>query len=68
MQTAPNSNGYASVGVNFGMTLLCIVPTWIVLSELKGSAEVREDGGVVSETERHSEAMGGKDLDEDREM
>jgi hypothetical protein len=42
MQTAPNANGFASIGVNFGMTVLCVVPTWIVLSELEHSHEVQE--------------------------
>ena len=41
MQTAPNANGFASVGVNFGMTVICIFPTWMVLSELKSSHEVQ---------------------------
>lgn len=43
MQTAPNANGFASIGVNFGMTVLCVVPTWIVLSELEHSHEVQEE-------------------------
>ena len=46
MQTAPNANGFASVGVNFGMTVICIFPTWMVLSELKSSHEVQ----AVAET------------------
>ncbi|TVY73268.1 UNC93-like protein [Lachnellula suecica] len=44
MQTAPSANGFSSIGVNFGMTLLCVVPTWIVLSELEHS---HEEQGVV---------------------
>ncbi len=43
MQTAPNANGFASIGVNFGMTVLCVVPTWIVLSELEHSHEIQEE-------------------------
>jgi len=42
MQTAPNANGFASIGVNFMMTVLCVVPTWIVLSELEHSHEVQD--------------------------
>lgn len=42
MQTAPRANGFASIGVNFGMTVLCVVPTWIVLSELEHSHEVQD--------------------------
>jgi len=45
MQTAPNANGYASVGVNFGMTVLCIFPTWVVLSELNKSSHEAQDFG-----------------------
>jgi hypothetical protein len=41
MQTAPNANGFVSIGLNFGITLLCILPTWIVLSELKESHEIQ---------------------------
>lgn len=46
MQTAPNANGFVSIGVNFGLTVLCVVPTWIVLSELEYSHEAK----VVEET------------------
>jgi len=49
MQTAPNANGYASVGVNFGMTVLCIFPTWVVLSELKSSHEAQDVGETAVE-------------------
>jgi hypothetical protein len=51
MQTAPSANGYASVGVNFGMTVLCIFPTWIVLSELKSNHEVQEVADTTEEEE-----------------
>lgn len=43
MQTGRSANGFASIGVNFGMTVICVVPTWIVLSELEGSHEVQEE-------------------------
>lgn len=43
MQTNKDVSGFASIGVNFGMTLLCVVPTWIVLSELEGSNEVQKE-------------------------
>lgn len=57
MQTAPNANGFASIGVNFGMAILCIFPTWIVLSELDHTHEVQdvrdlsveEDSGATKE-------------------
>lgn len=50
MQTAPNANGFVSIGLNFGLTVLCIYPTWIVLSELDRSHEAQETV-EVSETE-----------------
>lgn len=50
MQTEGDANHFASIGLNFGMTILCIFPTWIVLSQLEHSHEVRvvanEDGTV----------------------
>lgn len=40
MQSEGGANHFVSIGINFGFTLLCIVPTWIVLSELEGSHEI----------------------------
>ncbi|KAL4808588.1 major facilitator superfamily domain-containing protein [Aspergillus unguis] len=40
MQSEGNANHFVSIGLNFGITLLCIVPTWIVISELEHSHEV----------------------------
>lgn len=40
MQSEGNANHFVSIGINFGFTLLCVVPTWIILSELEGSHEV----------------------------
>ena len=42
MQTSKSANGFISIGLNFGITLLCIYPTWIVLSELTHSHEVQD--------------------------
>lgn len=45
-------NHFVSIGLNFGITLLCIIPTWIVLSELEHSHEVQvvaEDGAKTTE-------------------
>lgn len=63
MQTAPSANGYASIGANFGMTILCIFPTWIVLSEL--STQSGEGQRPTSADEIEVEVGGGvgKDLD-----
>lgn len=46
MQSEANVNHFVSIGVNFGVLLISVVPTWIVLSELEHSQEVtvlRED-------------------------
>ncbi|EME77364.1 uncharacterized protein MYCFIDRAFT_168811 [Pseudocercospora fijiensis CIRAD86] len=40
MQSEGNANHFVSIGLNFGLTVLCIFPTWIVLSELRESHEV----------------------------
>lgn len=52
MQSEANVNHFVSIGVNFGGLILCVVPTWIVLSELgaKGGAEL-EETTVVEEEE-----------------
>ncbi|CBX97573.1 hypothetical protein IAQ61_001215 [Plenodomus lingam] len=41
MQSEGGANHFVSIGLNFGVTMLCIFPTWIVLSELEGSHEIR---------------------------
>ncbi|KAL3459462.1 major facilitator superfamily domain-containing protein [Aspergillus heterothallicus] len=51
MQSEGNANHFVSIGLNFGITLLCVVPTWIVLSELEHSHEVTVvEGDVDSKT------------------
>lgn len=49
LQTTGNVNHYVSIGLNFGILLLCIYPTWIVLSELERSHEIRKVDEDVSE-------------------
>ncbi|KAJ5677659.1 uncharacterized protein N7477_003292 [Penicillium maclennaniae] len=47
-----DGNHFVSIGLNFGITLLCVIPTWIVLSELEHSHEVKvvaEDGAKTTE-------------------
>ena len=57
MQSEGKANHFVSIGINFGVTLLCILPTWIVLSELEGSHEVTvENVGVVSKLDREEDA------------
>jgi hypothetical protein len=41
MQSEGGANHFVSIGLNFGITVLCVFPTWIVLSELEKSHEVR---------------------------
>jgi len=52
MQSEGGANHFVSIGLNFGITILCIFPTWIVLSELEHSHEVQvvaEDGAKTTE-------------------
>ncbi|KAH8728397.1 major facilitator superfamily domain-containing protein [Phaeosphaeriaceae sp. PMI808] len=41
MQSQGGANHFVSIGINFGFTILCVLPTWFVISELEGSHEVR---------------------------
>lgn len=54
MQSEGGANHFVSIGINFWFTLLCVLPTWIVLSELEGSHEVR-----VTEEEAAADAKLG---------
>jgi hypothetical protein len=56
MQSEGGANHFVSIGINFGFTLLSIIPTWIVLSELEGSHEVR----VTEEDVQEDAKLGGK--------
>lgn len=49
MQSEGNANHFVSIGINFGILILCIVPTWVVLSELEHSHEVRVTDADVAE-------------------
>ncbi|CAG1962507.1 unnamed protein product [Fusarium graminearum] len=46
MQSEGNANHFVSIGLNFGITLLCVVPTWIVLSGLEHSHEIKVTAGT----------------------
>ncbi|KAI0016170.1 MFS general substrate transporter [Xylariomycetidae sp. FL0641] len=41
MQSQENANHFVSIGLNFGITVLAVIPTWIVLSELEHTHEVK---------------------------
>lgn len=40
MQSQGNANHYVSIGLNFGILLISVGPTWYVLSGLEKSHEV----------------------------
>lgn len=52
MQSEGNANHFVSIGLNFGITVLCIPFTWIVLSELDHSHEIK-----VTEIEVETEGV-----------
>lgn len=60
MQSEGNANHFVSIGINFGVLILCVFPTWIVLSELEHSHEVKvteeEVAGKVLEEEAASKS------------
>ncbi|KAI1416468.1 MFS general substrate transporter [Hypoxylon sp. FL1857] len=59
MQSEGNANHFVSIGLNFGITVLCIPFTWIVLSELDHSHEVK-----VTEIEVATESEHPKQKDD----
>lgn len=40
MQSEGGANHFVSIGINFAFTILCVFPTWIVISRLEHSHEV----------------------------
>ncbi|KAL4861868.1 hypothetical protein BDV12DRAFT_179719 [Aspergillus spectabilis] len=56
MQSEGNANHFVSIGLNFGITLLCVIPTWIVLSELEHSHEVQV---IAEETKTGGDGQNG---------
>jgi hypothetical protein len=60
MQSEGNANHFVSIGINFGILLVSIWPTWIILSELEHGHEIQiESASVDGEGGR-----GGDKLDE----
>lgn len=49
MQTQANTTHWVSIGVNFGLYVACIFPTWIIISELEKSHEVEVTEGQLEE-------------------
>jgi hypothetical protein len=57
MQSEGDANHFVSIGINFGILMLCIFPTWVVLSELEHSHEVRvTEGEVVDKVSEEQDA------------
>lgn len=56
MQSEGNANHFVSIGINFGILMLCVAPTWIVLSKLEHSHEitVKEEDVVAKVLEEES--------------
>jgi hypothetical protein len=59
MQSQGSANHFVSIGLNFGITVLCVFPTWIILSELEGSHEVR----VMNEGVETDRKLGDQSVD-----
>jgi len=49
MQSQGNANHFVSIGINFGVLIISILPTWIVLSELDRSHEVVVKQGEIND-------------------
>jgi len=56
MQSEGNANHFVSIGLNFGITVLCIFPTWIILNELEHSHEVPSGAELENRSEVDSSA------------
>lgn len=51
MQSEGNANHFVSIGLNFGITVFCIFPTWVILNELEHSHETAPDAGDEEEVD-----------------
>ncbi|KAI0846189.1 MFS general substrate transporter [Daldinia vernicosa] len=58
MQSEGNANHFVSIGLNFGLTILCIPFAWIVLSELDHSHEVKvtEEQVIVNDPDKKQDS------------
>ncbi len=65
MQSQGNANHYVSIGLNFGILLVSIGPTWYVLSGLEKSHEIEIRKSVEEESSPDEEELGeGRDSGE----
>ncbi|RKK91325.1 hypothetical protein BFJ68_g16217 [Fusarium oxysporum] len=64
IQSQKSVNHFTSIGLNLGITVICIVPAWIIISELEHSHEIQvtvaELNGVEMKTEQLEEREAGK--------
>jgi hypothetical protein len=55
---------FTSIGLNLGITVICIVPAWIIISELEHSHDIQvtdaELNGVEMKTEQLQKREAGK--------
>ena len=61
MQSEGNANHFVSIGLNFGILLISIFPTWIVLSELNHTHEIRITEEDVAAAESNDEELATTD-------
>lgn len=62
MQSQGNANHFVSIGLNFGILLLSVIPTWIVISELDHTHEtlLLDDDRSEDGDKRREEATVGE--------
>ncbi|KAF5229119.1 hypothetical protein FANTH_14299 [Fusarium anthophilum] len=63
-QSQKTVNHFTSIGLNLGITVICIVPAWIIISELEHSYDIQvtdaELNGMEMKTEQLKEREAGK--------
>ena len=59
MQSEADVNHFVSIGVNFGVLLLSVAPTWMVLSKLERSHEATQMASDVNENPKTISEDGG---------
>lgn len=62
MQSQGNANHYVSIGLNFGILLASIWPTWIVLSNLDRNHEGDDVDGKAASVKVEDRLSGEEDV------
>ena len=64
MQSQGNANHFISIGLNFGVLIACIGPTWIVLSALDRNHEGDNisEAGKTGDIAREEDSQKGRDI------